>query len=135
MDRTLFNKDGDPIAYITDDYDKTIYLWEGFPVAYLYDDQYVYGFNGLHLGWFIDDILFDNDGNRIGFTIGSCPVAVAKEPVKNEKYPKDEIRSRWKASPLPHLGFDFADQDLAAFLKEGQVAYFSEKETFEGPGD
>ena len=48
---TLFNSDGEAIAYIdAEDEDLTIYMWEGTPVAYLDpdgDDFNIYGFNGL----------------------------------------------------------------------------------------
>ena len=125
MERTLYNKNGDVVAYITDDYYETIYLWEGIPVAYIYQDQHIYGINGRHLGWFIDDIIFNNNGERIGFTRGSCPVFVAREPVKPEKYSRDEIQPKWKAPPLPKLLFDFANEDLVEFLKAGQVSFFS----------
>ena len=135
MERNLFNKSGDAVAYITDDYNQTIYLWEGYPVAYMYEEQQVYGINGRHLGWFIDDILFTNNGQRIGFTSNTCPVSVSKEPIKNEKSSMDEIRPRWKAESFPNLLFDFADQDLEDFLKEGQVARFREEESSEEPED
>jgi hypothetical protein len=128
MDRTLYNKNGDAVAYISDDYHETIYLWEGNPVAYLYEDQHVYGINGRHLGWFIDDILFANNGARIGFTINSCPVPVAKEPIKVEKSVRDEIQPRWSAPAFPKLSFDFADMDLDDLLGEGKALQFPEKE-------
>ena len=55
---SLFNLDGDAIAYINMEEDLTIYLWGGEPMAYLDSDHdegfHVYGFNGNHLGWFID---------------------------------------------------------------------------------
>ena len=121
MERTLFNKNGEPVAYITDDYHETIYLWDGSPVAYLHEDQHIYGINGRHLGWFIDEILFNGVGKRIGFTARSCPGSIVKEPIKPEKFPRDEIQSRWKTPSLPKLGFDFADQDLKEFLKEGEA--------------
>ncbi|MFC1533775.1 4-fold beta flower protein [Thermodesulfobacteriota bacterium] len=128
MERTLFNKNGDVVAYITEDYHETIYLWDGFPVAYLYEERHVYGINGRHLGWFIDNIIFNHNGERIGFTSNSCPVNVAKEPIKPKKYPMDEIRPRWEVPTLPKLDFHFADQDLADLLKEGQVIWYSEEE-------
>jgi hypothetical protein len=128
MERTLYNKNGDAVAYKTDDYHETIYMWDGAPVAYLYDDQHVYGINGRHLGWFIGEILFTNDGMRIGFTANSCPVSVAKEQTKTEKQARDEIRPRWAAPPTPKLGFDFSDQELSDLLKEGQVIRLPKKE-------
>jgi hypothetical protein len=121
MDRTLFNKNGDAVAYITDDYHETIYLPDGRPVAYLYEERHIYGINGHHLGWFIDDIMYNHNGERIGFTSNTCPVLVGKEPVKAEIYSRDEIRPRWEAPPLAKLGVDISGSDLEAFLKKGQV--------------
>lgn len=118
---TLFNRNGDAVAYIMDDYNKTIYLPDGHPVAYLFEDKHIYGINGHHLGWFVDDIVFNNTGERIGFTAGTCPVPVAKEPVKAEKLDKDELRPRWEAPPFPNLTSVYATVDFEAFLKEGQV--------------
>ena len=126
-DKTLFDKNGDPIAYIADDYNTTIYLWDGSPVAYIYEEEYIYGINGRHLGWWIDQILYTVDGDRIAFTSGTCPVAIGKESPKNMKQRMEEIRPRWKAPPLPKLRFDFASKDLVDFLREGQVASFYEE--------
>ena len=123
-DKTLFDKNGNPIAYIADDYNKTVYLWDGAPVAYIYEGEHVYGINGRHLGWWLDEILYDVEGARIAFTSGTCPVAIGKEPQKYKKQRMEEIRPRWKAPPLPKLGFDFASQDLVDFLREGQIARF-----------
>ena len=124
METTLFNKDGDAVAYISDDYNKSIYLWDGSPVAYLYEGQHVYGINGRHLGWFLNNIVCCSNGERIGFTAGTCPVSIAKESVKAKKQTMDEIRSRWDAPPSPHLRYVLAIQDLVDFLKEGQVTRF-----------
>ena len=126
-DKTLFDKDGNPVAYIADDYNKTVYLWDGSPVAYIYEGEHVYGINGRHLGWWLDGILYNVDGDRIAFTSGTCPVAIGKESQKNKKQRMEEIRPRWKAPPLPNLGFDFASQDLADFLREGQIERFYEE--------
>lgn len=127
MEWTLFDKNGDPVAYVADDYHETIYLWDGSPVAYLYEDRQLYGVNGRHLGWFIDDIIYTHRGERIGFTSGSCPVPIAKEPAKEKKYPRDEIMPRWEAQPPPKLEFAFAEQDFAEFLREGQVVHSREE--------
>ncbi len=121
METTLFDAQGEPIAYLSDDYDRTIYLWDGHPVAYLYQEQHVYGFNGRHLGWFIEQILYDENGDRVGFTFVSCPTAVAKEPVKPKKSPRDEIKPRWKAPATPNLGFEPSARPLADFLKQGRI--------------
>ncbi|MGD2124620.1 MAG: hypothetical protein PVG99_00980 [Desulfobacteraceae bacterium] len=130
MEMILYNTKGDPLAYIASDYRDTIYLWDGHPVAYLYEEEHVYGINGRHLGWLKDEILYNNDGERVGFTFTTCPARIAKPPAKKKKAPLDEIRPRWKAPPWPKFGFKVAGQDLADLLKEGQVMAF-EGETSE----
>jgi len=121
MEKTLFDKNGYAVAYISDDYNETIYLPEGRPVAYIYEDRHVYGINGHHLGWFVDGIIYNNRGERIGFTSSACPVAPGKDPVKAERYIRDEIRPRWAAPAFPNLTFKLAEQDLASFFKEGEA--------------
>ncbi len=64
---TLFNGSGKPEAYIAPQDELAIYLWDGKPVAYLKKDSesgfHVYGFNGKHLGWFVDGVIWDHTGN------------------------------------------------------------------------
>ncbi len=82
---TLFDKDGNPVAYIEDsENEPAIYLWNGHAVAYL-SDNHVYGFNGKHLGWFEDGIIRDQNGEKIGFTKSCCPKITKIEPIKKIK--------------------------------------------------
>jgi hypothetical protein len=118
MEQTLFNENGEPVAYISNDQLRTIYLWDGHPVAYLYD-YHVYGFNGRHLGWFINGVVYDSDGSRVGFTATTAPIAVYSEPAKAKRYPLDKIESKSEAPSLPELGFTHSDEGLAEFLKRG----------------
>ena len=120
MEKTLFNKDGLPAAYVTDDYNQDIYLWDGHAVAYVFEFEHIYGINGHHLGWFVQDIMYNDVGEMVGFTVSTCPVAVAKEPNKTKKYPRSEISPRWKAPAFPHLTYRIATMDLSDFLKQGQ---------------
>lgn len=65
---SLFNGQGQAVAYIDVDDDLTIYLWGGKPVAYLVSSRRndgfdVYGFNGKHLGWFVDGVVWNHDGD------------------------------------------------------------------------
>lgn len=66
-DVSLFDGAGKASAYIAVKDELTIYLWSGKPVAYLERDSAggfeVYGFNGKHLGWFVDGVVRDHDGN------------------------------------------------------------------------
>ena len=103
MDKSLFDKNGEAVAYITDDYHRTIYLWDGQQVAYLYNDRLVYGINGRHLGWFIDGVIYDNGGERIGFTAEACPVSPSKEPSKLKKQLKDEMQTEKVDKELARL--------------------------------
>ena len=119
----MFNKNGDVIAYLTDDYHQTIYLWEGRPVAFLDDNGHIYGINGRHLGWYIDEIMYNNNGDRIGFTARTCPAPLGNEAGKYKKYPMDQIQPKWTAPSLPKLSFKLADQDLKDLLKEGQASF------------
>jgi hypothetical protein len=71
QENTLFDFDGNAIAYISTDSQNTIYLWNGTPVAYIYPQSgnfHIYGFNGQHLGWFANGLLRDNNGYIVGAT-------------------------------------------------------------------
>jgi hypothetical protein len=121
MERTLYDNKGEPVAYIALDYHQAVYLWDGEAAAYLYEEDHVYGINGRHLGWFIDDILYDQEGTRVGFTSSTCPAAVGKRGPKGKRSVLPELRPRWAAPPLPKLSFREAPQGLADFLSEGRV--------------
>lgn len=82
---SLYDVSGRAVAYVALDRDATIYLWTGEPVAYLYQAS-VYGFNGQHLGWFEDGIIWDHSGRQAGFTASTLPVVRQAEPVKFAKY-------------------------------------------------
>ncbi len=124
MNRTLFDKKGNAVAYITPDYHETIYLWEGEPVAYLFEEYHIYGINGRHLAWFINDIVYNTYGERLGFTFETCPVSPGEELPKGKKYPVAEIRPRWRMPPLPELTFNIGREDLVQFLRRGEVPRF-----------
>ena len=121
MEKTLFDKNGDAIAYLTDDFQETIYLWDGDPVAYLFNDRLIYGFNGKHLGWFIDNVVYNYEGERLGFTSVTCPVSPGKEPVKSKKRIKAEVQSKWKERSLPKLNYEISADNLKEFLSAGKT--------------
>ncbi len=62
---TLYDKDGQPIAYAEDD--GSIYLFSGEPVAYL-DGDSVWSYSGKHLGWFDSGLVRDESGHTAFFT-------------------------------------------------------------------
>jgi len=122
MEKTLYDKKGDTVAYIATDQHGAIFLWDGQAVAYLYEEDHLYGINGRHLGRFIDEIVYDQEGARIAFTAKSCPAAVGKRRPKGKRSIPPELKPRWAAPPLPKLTFREAGQDLADFLSEGRVS-------------
>ncbi len=61
---SLYDPHGVAVAYIADDL--TVYIWDGDPTAYLSGSDHrfsIYAFNGMHLGWFINGIVYDHSGN------------------------------------------------------------------------
>jgi hypothetical protein len=135
METILYDKNGEAAAYIVSDFHETIYLWEGLPAAYLYEEDNVFGFNGRHLGWFRADVLYNHRGERVGFTHTTCPVSIAKPPVKGKKVAKDEMRSRYGTPPLPKLLFHAAQEGLADFLKQGLVTRFEPEAASSEPSE
>jgi hypothetical protein len=81
---TFFDKSGTPCAYVDIEDEQTIYLWGGEPVAYLEDDS-IYGFNGKHLGWFTQGIIWDHEGYAVGFIEGTIQMFTKFEPYKSYK--------------------------------------------------
>ena len=121
MEKTLYDKKGEAVAFIAMDYYGAVFLWGGQPVAYLYEENHLYGINGRHIGWFIDEIVYDQEGLRIGFTSRSCPVAGAERRPKGKRAVLPELRPRWAAPPTPKLTFREAGLDLADFLNQGRA--------------
>ncbi len=121
----LFDSDGDAIAYISED--STIYLWEGKPVAYL-DKDNIYGFNGKHLGWFVDEVVRDHKGHRVGTTKNSANIITKIEPIKGIKQivPIKEIQDLVPIKPL--FNNKLSDYNLEAFLLAGSSIITSQKE-------
>ena len=102
MEKTVFDSRSEPVAYISDDPRKIIFLWDGRPVSYLYG-HHVYGFTGRHLGWFLNGVVSDRDGNRIGFTTSTSPLPTAQEPPKAKRYAVAKIQPREEALPCQTL--------------------------------
>ncbi len=116
---TLFDHDGNPVAYIVPDDENTIYLWSGEPVAYL-DGEDVYGFNGRHLGWFEEGIIWDHEGNRVGFIEGTLPVFAKLEPFKAFKQFKPFKAFKEFAPFKPFKSTRVSKSPLSVFLSWGE---------------
>lgn len=120
---SLFDKNGEPIAYIDPKDEWTIYLWEGKPVAYMINDgqaTHIYGFNGKHLGWYINGVLRDHDGNIAGFKKGAITNVYEKyEGYKGYKEYKPYKSYREYAPYQPYSTTRFSSFSLGDFLYKG----------------
>lgn len=121
---SLFDRDGNAIAYIDTDDDLTIYMWNGTPVAYLeasrrsgYD---VYGFNGKHLGWFEKGIMRDHDGYIVGFQKNALYNYTRYEPYKSYKKYKPYKSYQEYAPYRPYDSSRFSTESLSLFLMRGK---------------
>jgi len=95
---TLYDRQSTPTAYLALNDDNTIYLWTGEPIAYLVEDH-VYGFNGRHIGWFQDGIIWDWEPVAVGFT-GEAQGGYHKaDPEKSPKLSKPAKLPR-EAAPI-----------------------------------
>jgi hypothetical protein len=121
---TLFNGKGKATAYVAVDEDMTIYLWGGKPVAYLEPDKtgggfHVYGFNGKHLGWFVQGVGRDDDGDA------AC---VVKERLKSTEFEPFKAFKEFKpfkafkefAPYRPSFSKSFSNMTCSLFLAEGR---------------
>ena len=115
QETTLFDSDGNAVAYISTDSRNTIYLWNGTPVAYIHaqnNNFHIYGFNGQHLGWFANGFIRDNNGHIVGAIKDVHPRVTRVEPVKSVKHvtPVASVRvvppvksvfsTNWSRTPL-----------------------------------
>jgi len=122
-DITLFNANGEPVAYIDDeDEDLTIYMWNGTPVAYLEtaDEGFnIFGFNGKHLGWYVNGIVIDHEGYAVGFIEGATTIFTKLEPAKPYKKFKPFKAFQEFVPFKPFYRNQFSNQPLSLFLRRG----------------
>ena len=115
---TLYDSDGEADAYIDTDDEMTIYLWKGKPVAYL-DSDSIYGFNGKHLGWFEDGIIWDHKGYAVGFIKGAVNKFTKFEKFKGFKKFKP-FKSFQQLEPIkPIYKSQWSNIPLELFLEIG----------------
>jgi hypothetical protein len=117
---TLFGRNGDPQAYIAHDDDNSLYSFAGEPLAYVDENSNIYGFNGVHLGWFEDEIVWDHAGRRVGFTAKTCPVLRKFEPFKGFKQFKPFKAFKQFAPFKPLKSQAFSREELIDFLHKGR---------------
>lgn len=121
---SLFSNKGTPAAYVAVDEGMTVYLWSGKPIAYLERDIgttrfHVYGFNGKHLGWFDQGVIWDKHGD------GSCAVkerlqTTQVEPFKALKQSRPLKAIKEIAPVRPDFSNQFGQVDCGLLLAKGE---------------
>lgn len=115
---SLFDSEGNAVAYIDTEDNMAIYLWKGKPVAYI-DGDSIYGFNGKHLGWFERGIIFDHNGCAVGFIEGAVNKPTKLEKLKGLKQ-LQPLKSLKQFEPLKPLNKNyFSSVPLEIFLYMG----------------
>lgn len=120
METTLYDAAGRPVAYVAEDGEGTVYLWSGEPVAYI-EQSIVRGWNGQHLGFFVDGVLYDTPGRRIGAVLDRCPCPTRAEPVKFAKHPKRVKYAPHAPKSFPSWSMVYAEESLSDFLARGAI--------------
>lgn len=116
---TLFDAQGNPIAYIECSNERTIFTFNGEPLAYIDENHSIYGFNGTHLGWYEEQIIWDHSGCRVGFTKNTCPAFTRFEPFKGFKQFKPFKSFKQFAPFKPLKRSAISSLSLLDFLKAG----------------
>jgi hypothetical protein len=69
MAQLVFSDSRGQVVALKDDDDDVVFLWGGRPVAIVDDESAsLYGFDGRHLGWFVEGWIRDHDGACVYYT-------------------------------------------------------------------
>jgi hypothetical protein len=63
---SLFDRAGVAVGYIDAREAHTVFLANGNPVAYVTSNS-LYGFNGAHLGWIEQGVIWNHNGEAVGY--------------------------------------------------------------------
>lgn len=118
METNLYDYQGYPIAYIEESPVRSIFTWDGYAVCYI-DGEIVYGWNGEHIGWFVNGILYDTHGKRVGYTNGKCPAATKVLHAKSAKHAKPAKSARVAHHARPCFSASTMAVSLQDFLLQG----------------
>ena len=117
MEETIFDQDGNAVAYIDYNDENTIYMWDGTLFSYLDEENHIYRFNGKHLGLFEDGIIWNLIGDRTGYNKQTIPVFAKFEPFKAfKKFKSFKEFAKFK----PFKMTSRRNTSLQQFLAEGQ---------------
>jgi hypothetical protein len=105
-------------AYIDTSDGLVFYLWSGEPVAFLNEDS-IYGFNGKHLGWFKDGLIYDHDGNIVAAPASAFMNSNVITPIRSLKSLKP-LKGLRELKPLkPMFGTSWSTLPARAFFLLG----------------
>ena len=111
----LFDSHRRAAAYLDAGDRRTVYLWSGEPVAYLVDDS-IYGFNGKHLGWYTNGMIFDHEGNVVVSPAVAFRKRVEPAPARGLKA-QTPSKQQQESKPLqPTLGGAWSDISASEFF-------------------
>lgn len=116
MEETWYDARGTATAFVSQDR-RTVYLWNGKVVAYLTDDRLYSWQRGRNLGWFVDGVVYDGRGRRVGYLESTCPVSVIAEPAKRAKTKPGARGPKAGAQARPTLSAAKSDLAFGAFLQ------------------
>lgn len=107
MQEDLYDINGNAIAYIDYSDQNTIYLWNGVPVDYLDNSNAIYGFNGMHIGWYDQGYVRDLNGYIVGSNRQKCRVLTRIPPLKSLKHlkPLKSLQQLRKMKPIYKLSY------------------------------
>lgn len=115
---TIFDHQGEAVAYVDTDEEATVFMWSGRPVAYISGTN-IFGFNGKHLGWISQGILYDHEGYGVGFFKNATTTLTQLESLKGLKQLKP-LRSLKELEPLrPLFSSYWNNTPLGIFLLNG----------------
>jgi hypothetical protein len=117
----LYDPQGIPLAYIDCKDQYTIYLWGGTAVAYLYQNNnifHIYNFNGNHIGFFVNGVVYDHDGSIVGCGKDICAIMYQFEPPKEFKQIKPVKRMKNGEPYIPMVNGLWSDITFALFLNQ-----------------
>jgi hypothetical protein len=115
---TIFDHQGEAVAYVDTDEQATVFMWSGLPVAYISGTN-IYGFNGKHLGWINQGIIYDHGGYGVGFFKNATTTLTQLESLKGLKQLKP-LRALKELEPLqPLFSIYWTNTPLGIFLING----------------
>ncbi len=82
---SLYDSEGEAVAYIDYEEDATIYLWNGSPVAFIAkdgSDVCIFGFDRSFLGWYENGVVYDKEGYTVGSRKDALNMFYRMEPFK-----------------------------------------------------